>query len=190
MLNVNKDVILMPQGCNWRWHWVETLIKENDWSTGCELGVKEGRFTNHLLSTCDGLHMTCVDLWDSQPNNTRVGGETYESWDNESFYTIFNDEMKRTFSGRYVIHRMFTDEAIDLVDDNSLDFVFIDADHSFEGVSGDIDKWKHKVKDSGAILGHDYSWPTVQDALTEQFCDQSKIFRGYNNCWGIMKTYA
>jgi hypothetical protein len=47
-------------------------------------------------------------------------------------------------------------EALDDFADRSLDFVYIDADHSFGHVAMDLDKWKNKVKKGGAIMGHDY----------------------------------
>ena len=41
--------------------------------------------------------------------------------------------------------------------DNSLDFVFIDANHHYEFVVEDIAKWSAKIKPGGIISGHDYS---------------------------------
>jgi len=38
----------------------------------------------------------------------------------------------------------------------NIDMVFIDADHSYEGVHNDILKWLPKVKSGGIISGHDY----------------------------------
>lgn len=183
-----KAEIMMPLGHTWRWHWVELLIQTHGWSKGAELGVKEGRFTNHLLSTFPTLHMIAVDLWDIQPgNDSKEGGETYEDWDNESYYKNFCGVMKSNYLMECRVLRMYTHEAAKLVKDNSLDFVFIDADHSFEGVSRDIQDWKSKVKEDGVILGHDYSWPSVQKAIKQEFNDPSKVFTGLNNCWGIWK---
>jgi SAM-dependent methyltransferase len=41
--------------------------------------------------------------------------------------------------------------------DCSLDAVFIDADHTYNSVSKDIDAWLPKVKIGGVIAGHDYT---------------------------------
>jgi predicted O-methyltransferase YrrM len=43
--------------------------------------------------------------------------------------------------------------------DNSLDFVFIDASHKYEETKADIRLWYRKVKDEGILAGHDYSSP-------------------------------
>ena len=47
-------------------------------------------------------------------------------------------------------------QAVKTVDDGTLDFVFIDADHSYEGAKQDIAAWYPKVKKGGWIGGHDY----------------------------------
>lgn len=41
-------------------------------------------------------------------------------------------------------------------DDQSLDYVYIDADHSYEAVKADIEAWLPKIKPDGIICGHDY----------------------------------
>lgn len=43
--------------------------------------------------------------------------------------------------------------------DKEIDLLFIDGDHSAEGVGGDIDIWIPYVKDGGYVLFHDYGSP-------------------------------
>jgi predicted O-methyltransferase YrrM len=50
----------------------------------------------------------------------------------------------------------FDEYAVEKVADNSLDFVYIDSDHSYDFVMLDIIKWGRKVKKGGIISGHDY----------------------------------
>ena len=52
--------------------------------------------------------------------------------------------------------RMTSEEAVKHFGDHSLDFVFIDANHSYEAVRGDIRFWWPKVKPGGICAGHDY----------------------------------
>jgi len=56
--------------------------------------------------------------------------------------------------------RRFSDESIDLL--------FVDGDHSFDGCLSDLRNWYPKVKPNGVILGHDYDWETVR-AAAQQF---------------------
>ena len=52
--------------------------------------------------------------------------------------------------------KMTSLEAVNLFEDHSLDFVYIDAIHTYEAVKSDINAWLPKVKKSGLIGGHDY----------------------------------
>ncbi len=45
--------------------------------------------------------------------------------------------------------------------DHSLDFVYVDADHSYASVVEDITAWKNKVKQGGFIAGHDSYMPEI-----------------------------
>ena len=66
--------------------------------------------------------------------------------------------------------------SVDLFEDNSLDFVFIDASHEYEDVKNDILAWLPKVKRGGILAGHDYyvnqDWFSgVKKAVNEIFSD-------------------
>lgn len=58
-------------------------------------------------------------------------------------------------------------EAAKLFQDGSVDFVFIDADHSYECVKRDILAWLPKVKKGGTIAGHDRPRPGVHKAVMD-----------------------
>lgn len=125
--------------------------------------MKEGRFTAYLVQNGAVEHMTAVDLWREQPgNDAKEGGETYGDEPMEHFYRRF----MRTVDGLPVtVHRMSTDDAAALVPDGSLDFVFIDADHSEESVKRDIANWAPKVRKGGLLSGHDIDQAQVQRAV-------------------------
>ena len=49
-----------------------------------------------------------------------------------------------------------------------IDLLFIDGDHSYEGVCSDIRTWLPKVKNGGVLMFHDYGWAEgVQKAVKE-----------------------
>tara|TARA_R110000737_G_C14417341_1_gene457112 strand:+ start:51 stop:749 length:699 start_codon:yes stop_codon:yes gene_type:complete len=58
-------------------------------------------------------------------------------------------------NGKLVKHKKTSMEAVDLFEDNSLDFVYIDGNHIYEYVKEDIDKWRAKTK---ILAGHDMGW--------------------------------
>lgn len=158
----------------WRWHVVAGLCLINGYRAGAELGVSQGRFTSYLCGHIPDLTMIAVDLWATLPPRAVEGAETYENNDHEFNYTRFRGFCAR-FEGRVTIHRMRTVDAAQLVPDESLDFVFIDADHTYDGCQADIAAWEPKVRKGGMVTGHDYNWPTVRRAVDESF-PEPRIF--------------
>ena len=71
--------------------------------------------------------------------------------------------------------------------DGLLDFVFIDADHSYESVKQDIEAWLPKVRSGGILAGHDYSihHKGVKRAVQERFSERFKVADG--KVWWVQK---
>jgi predicted O-methyltransferase YrrM len=53
------------------------------------------------------------------------------------------------------------------IPDESLDFVFIDGDHSYNAVIRDVGIYWNKVKPGGIFAGHDWQLPDVNRAVIE-----------------------
>jgi hypothetical protein len=51
---------------------------------------------------------------------------------------------------------MKSQEAAPQIPEESLDFVYIDGDHSFDAVMLDLILWSKKVRKGGLVGGHDY----------------------------------
>lgn len=65
-------------------------------------------------------------------------------------------------------HAMTSVEAASLFADDSLDFVFIDADHTYAGAKQDILTWRAKVKPGKMLAGDDFAYfPGVRQAVEE-----------------------
>lgn len=80
--------------------------------------------------------------------------------------------------------RMTSLEAVDLYEDESIDYLFLDGDHSYETVRDELHALYPKVKSGGIIAGHDWNgFPGVQRAVRgfAKF-DISKV-RTSENCW-------
>lgn len=133
--------------------------RRNDRQRMAEVGVWQGVTSRWLLSCMPFLHMTLVDPW------VTGGTENNPDW-KDSFAGCPQDQIERQFEivrelvdqfpGRVNIHRMMSTLAAPLVPDGSLDLVFIDGDHSYDGVRKDIAAWKSKVRPGGFLAGHDY----------------------------------
>jgi len=66
-------------------------------------------------------------------------------------------------------------DVYDKFDDESIDFLFLDGDHSYEAVKKDLKLWYPKIKKGGIISGHDYMWV---DARVKRAVDEFFLFTG------------
>jgi len=161
-------------GDMWRWLVIEKMARSFGWTKGAELGTWEGHTFRHLVKTCRNMHMIGVDLYAPQPGNNGpekwTPGENGHAWDHDKYYSNIM-EFCAQYPDRTTFIRDYTSKAAEQVEDESLDFVFIDADHGYEGCSRDIKDWTPKIKKGGRIIGHDIHFPTVQQAVKEAFGD-------------------
>ena len=146
----------------WRWVSIEGWLQNPQ--RGAEIGVKEGRFISHLLNQYPDLTMYAVDPWEDQPGEN----EDYIEWNWATIYKQYRDSTDK-FRDRVIELKEYSDTAANKVDDYSLDFVFIDAQHDYESVKKDIELWGPKVKPNGLLCGHDYqpNFPGVIKAANE-----------------------
>ena len=57
---------------------------------------------------------------------------------------------------KIIKQKMLSKDFVLEIENESLDFVYIDGDHTYEGCKSDIELWLPKVKKGGYIGGHDY----------------------------------
>ena len=163
-------------GNTWRWLTIERLVRQNGWTKGAELGVWMGQTFTHLVRTCKHLNIIGVDLYAPQPENNGpekwTAGENGHPWDHETYYKRML-QFCAQYPDRAQIIKGYTTEVAETIEDGSLDFVFIDADHGYEGCLRDIKAWAPKVRAGGYVMGHDIHFPTVQQAVTEYYGENS-----------------
>lgn len=99
------------------------------------------------------IEFDCVDLWSLEGNDPWYK-QAFEKYGN--IFDIFQTNIAKT-GYKVGIKRMPSVEAAKLYNNESLDFVFIDANHQYQWVKEDIQAWLPKVKKGGYIGGHDYS---------------------------------
>ena len=130
----------------------DLLNKLNLTNKGVELGSFKGDFAKNITSKWMGkLYM--IDVW--RP----LSDEEYDDISNHKnhidAYSIAMNTIKG-FEEKTFMLRMDGSEGAKLFADESLDFVYIDANHTYESVKEDIDTWYRKVKKGGLVMGHDY----------------------------------
>ena len=106
---------------------------------GGEIGVSGGINAENLCKNIEGLKLYCIDSWEG----SRGENALKKSRERLSQYNVIF--IKKTSM-----------DAVKDFKDESLDFVFIDANHKFDFVMQDIIEWSKKVRSGGVVSGHDY----------------------------------
>ncbi|MFH1563852.1 MAG: class I SAM-dependent methyltransferase [Nitrospirota bacterium] len=128
------------------------LFRKLGFKIGAEIGVATGRYSKVLCQYIQGLKLYCVDPWipyDGYVESNYVAGE-------ETLNTLYEKSKERLAPYNCEFIRALSMDAVKNFKDNSLDFVFIDANHSFEYVIEDIAHWGKKVRVGGIVSGHDF----------------------------------
>ena len=127
---------------------IAEFCAEMNFNEGAEIGVRAGTFSKIFLDMNPNLHMRCIDSWLPY---SRVGTQERQ----DAYYQMCL-EILAPYKERVDIIKMSSQEALSVVPDDSLDFVYIDAMHDFDNVIMDLIGWNKKVKRGGIISGHDY----------------------------------
>lgn len=139
-----------------------------------------------IINSKKQIRFDCVDTWLGSIVH-QVGQQSeYHSVANGTLFEEFQENMLPV-AGFYNAIRLPSAEAAKTYADNSLDFVFIDADHEYESVKEDIEAWLPKVKIGGTLAGHDYEgpwWPGVAKAVHE--LTSGGAWPG-TSCWKYVK---
>ena len=116
-------------------------------SVGIEIGSYIGAST---LMIAKGLNnesiLYCIDTWE---NDAMSEGK----WDT---LAVFKKNTE-TIAQKIILVKLKSLEASINFSDK-IDFIFIDGDHSYEGVKADVNAWFPKLKSGGIIAMHDIGW--------------------------------
>lgn len=116
-----------------------------------EIGTHAGNYAEKIYQIFQKSSIYLLDTWDS--NNTdfyyssRPGlvEKAYEMTLNK-----FKDKKNVNIikSDSTIAHKQF--------EDNFFDWIYIDGDHSYDGVKNDLQNWFKKLKINGILSGHDW----------------------------------
>jgi len=132
---------------------IKQLVPEG--ATIVEIGVFQGEFAEVLADT-NPKHLYLVDCWEPQGiNSGDVDGNNMKRF--SSGVELWNSvKEKYAFYPNISIHRQYSSEFLKSIEDLSIDIIYIDGDHSYEGVKEDLNNAFPKIKKGGWIMGHDY----------------------------------
>ncbi|HET6499031.1 MAG TPA: class I SAM-dependent methyltransferase [Coriobacteriia bacterium] len=156
-----------------RWDAILSRLPADRALVGAEVGVWQGRLSERLLAARPRLRLYMVDRWLAPPpeDSYYASGAQMARHPQRTFDLARMEAERRTapwVERRCILH-MDSVTAAGCVADGSLDFAFLDGDHSYDGVTRDLRAWAPKVRPGGLLCGHDYGRPdqgAVQAAVT------------------------
>lgn len=149
-----------------------------------EIGSYAGESADIFAQYFKSVH--CVDPWEE--GDPRKGAPSLIEE-----IRSFNEIMAKNFEIIHK-HKCYSIAIAPNVANWSLDFVYIDADHSYTSCFVDISTWWPKIKKGAFIGGHDY-WPDqgpkqgVMSAIRDFFATiKGEDFRTYSDqSWSMRK---
>jgi predicted nuclease of predicted toxin-antitoxin system len=170
-----------------RWEVINVFITQFNWKVGVEIGVNEGETVFEIAKSNPKLKLYGIDPYKVQQENILYERNISQKYNDNSLNIIKRKTLKEAF--RYPNLEIIVDNSINVskqFDKESIDFVFIDGDHSYESVKNDIKYWEPIVKENGLIMGHDYNWGDVARAVGENF---TEVWIMSDNVWAASKVW-
>ena len=163
-------------------------------SIGAEIGVWEGNFSDRIPHVVQPAKLYLIDPWRYQPapefKRAWYGGAKGESQArmDRRYQSVVDRFRSQIARGVVEVQRGSSRELVAAFADYSLDWLYVDGDHRYEGTLNDLLLAHRKQKPTGLVAGDDYDTVTqwwgdgvrraVQDAVREGLYEVLFI---YNN---------
>lgn len=143
---------------------IPSLIKDKQDIIGVEIGVERGLGSDWLLSNLSFKKLYGIDpyLPYSDPDVHHSNDENQAESNKQAALQLL-----AKYSNFELIQKT-SDDAVTQFEDSSIDFIFIDGQHTYEQCKKDILNYYPKVKTGGLFAGHDFNYaPGVSRAVSE-----------------------
>ena len=153
--------------CTWieEYPIITDLIYSMDLRVGCEIGVAYGFQSIFFLENSNIEKLYSIDPYQhfSDYDDSMNFPQPYF----DVLYYRTNMRLS-AFKERSSLLRTTSTNAAQQFSSNSLDFVYIDGDHSYKAVRADLEAWFDKVRSGGLVSGDDYVvFPSTADAVND-----------------------
>ena len=157
-----------------------TLDKAIFVEVGCWLGKSTAYCARRIHDSGKCIQFYAVDTWEGSPNEPALMEAVAQA--GGSVFGIFQRNMEEAGAIESITPlKMPSVAAAKLFEDKTLNFVFIDADHTCDAVKADIAAWRPKIKPGGTLAGHDWNtYGSVQQAVKATLGED---FTVEGNCW-------
>lgn len=154
-------------------------------SVGAEIGVWEGDFSLKILNIVSPSKLYLIDPWKFEGSSIYKDagyGRKFSKGQNsmdKRFNKVRKLFKKSIDNGTVIILRGNSASELEKIENNSLDWVYIDANHLYEFVKEDLENSFIKVKTNGYIIGDDYFeggwWQGGVKKAVDEFLTNKKV---------------
>lgn len=125
------------------------LFNELGFKIGAEIGVEKGNYLEALCKGMPGAKLYGIDAWKIYKGYPDYGSQ-------KTIRDLGLIAKKRLKPYNCKLIKKYSMDALRGFANESLDFVYIDANHEFRYIAEDIVEWSKKVRSGGIIYGDDY----------------------------------
>lgn len=132
------------------------------------------------------IRFDCIDAWEE--GDWMSGGVDIKAQFDAhgDLHAVFKANIK-AYGHAHLIYDSFKCDSTlgaSMYEDESLDFVFLDADHRYPKVRDDILTWLPKINEGGVLAGDDYDWAGVKESVDEVLGPEACI---HQRLWKTIK---
>lgn len=156
-----------------------------------EVGSWKGRsaafMAVEIINSGKKIKFDCVDTWSgTEDPEEKASTPEYQNEPAILDNTLYDVFLKNIEKVTHIINpiKMSSTEAAKLYQDESLDFVFIDACHTYNCVDADIKAWLPKIKIGGMLCGHDAGYGPIDLAVAHNLPGNKRS----GSCWVYTKS--
>jgi len=138
-----------------------------------EIGVFKGEFSKEILEICEPSLLYLVDLFCGRTGSGDKDGNNVVETDMAAEYDRLCSMYR--YDKHVALVKMPSVTFLADLPCDSLDVVYLDADHSYESISQELALSRHKVKPGGFICGHDYVTQWGVKRAVDEFCEREGL---------------
>lgn len=147
----------------------DAVERATDGSVFVEIGSFKGRSTAYMaveiINSGKKIQFDCIDpqeLFSHYKTSAEEQPDIFEGYNALDFH-----KRLESVKGYYNLIQELSENAVNHYQDNSIDFLMIDGDHTYEAVKNDIVNFLPKMKIGGVITGDDAFDPEIRRAVSD-----------------------
>ena len=132
--------------------YLKTILGDVD--SAVEIGVWRASFSEEIINILQPNNFYGVDPYAIFEGMVSAPGAEYNS--QKSLDALYEKINQRISAKGHSVIRELSLDAASKFQENSLDYVYIDGDHTYNACKADIHAWWPKIRSGGILAGDDY----------------------------------